>query len=241
VRNSKKELPDVVFFDLDNTLYDYSSTNEFAEIKLFKHVSESLNLDVRTVKKNFQQSRLNVKKRTGHTACSHSRSLYLAEMFRVLDIRVRPSLVLEFENYFWSSFIGAIKINPSAYEVVLLLRQLKIPTVLVTDLTLNIQYRKLVRLGLDDAFDFVLTSEEVGGDKITGLPFKEAYELLDGVEKNHAWFIGDSEVDFPLDTPFKTVRYFLRNETSRIKSIGNRKIELFDRFQFFTDNLLNGN
>jgi FMN phosphatase YigB (HAD superfamily) len=159
-------------------------------------------------------------------------------MFRALDARVRPSLALEFENYFWSTFISAIQVNPSAQDFVLLLRQLKVQTVLVTDLTVNIQYRKLIRLGLDDAFDFVLTSEEVGGDKVTGLPFALAFELLNDEQKNLAWFIGDAEGDFPSDNPFKSSRYFLRDETSRIGSTTNRKIERFSKFNFFIDQLL---
>lgn len=234
----KLELPNLVFFDLDNTLYDYSATNTKAEAKLFKHMSETLSLDVPSIKKSFQESRINVKNRLGSTASSHSRILYIAEMFRVLDIRVRPSLALEFENYFWSIFISSIKVDPSAQDFILLLRQLKIQTVLVTDLTVNIQYRKLIRLGLNDAFDLVLTSEEVGGDKVTGLPFETAFYLTREVENNLAWFIGDSDGDFPSKNPYKESRYFLMDNTNRLRSTTDRKIERFSQFSFFIEEIL---
>jgi FMN phosphatase YigB (HAD superfamily) len=59
---------------------------------------------------------------------------------------------------------------------------------------LQTQLRKLLRLKLDDAFDFIFTSEEIGGDKKTGKPAK----LLDSLikEVDVTWFFGDVESDF---------------------------------------------
>ena len=54
------------------------------------------------------------------------------------------------------------------------LRLLGIPMVIVTDLTAQIQFRKIVYFGLDRYFDFVVTSEEAGQDKPNAAPFELA-------------------------------------------------------------------
>jgi putative hydrolase of the HAD superfamily len=54
------------------------------------------------------------------------------------------------------------------------LRRLGIPTAIVTDLTAQIQFRKVVYFGLDHYFDYIITSEEAGHDKPHQAPFKLA-------------------------------------------------------------------
>ena len=74
----------------------------------------------------------------------------------------------------------------------------------MTDLTSSIQYRKINKLGLNGFFELIVTSEEAGGDKSTGLPFR----LLEGSLKtdcNSAWFFGDSSFDRPIESNLETL------------------------------------
>ena len=58
------------------------------------------------------------------------------------------------------------------------LRLLEVPIAIVTDLTAQIQYRKMVYFDLDKFFDYVVTSEESGFDKPHPSSFKLAVEKL---------------------------------------------------------------
>ena len=57
-------------------------------------------------------------------------------------------------------------------------------------MTAQIQFRKLVYFGLDEFFDYVVTSEEAGADKPDKMPFKVALEKLQ-LEPENIWMIGD--------------------------------------------------
>lgn len=66
----------------------------------------------------------------------------------------------------------------------------------MTDLTAQIQFRKLVYLELDQRFEYVVTSEESGADKPNQVGFKIALEKLGVTEPSNeiVWMIGDNVV-----------------------------------------------
>ena len=74
------------------------------------------------------------------------------------------------------------------------LRLLGIPTAIVTDLTAQIQFRKVVYFGLDQYFDCIVTSEEAGFDKPHEAPFKIALQKM-RPKGNNIWMIGDNPVN----------------------------------------------
>ena len=64
----------------------------------------------------------------------------------------------------------------------------------ITDLTAQIQFRKMVYFGLDECFDYVVTSEESGSDKPDPRPFQIALDKLK-IEPKRIWMIGDSALE----------------------------------------------
>ena len=74
------------------------------------------------------------------------------------------------------------------------IRLLGIPTAIVTDLTAQIQFRKVVYFGLDRYFDYIVTSEEAGFDKPHDTSFQLALEKM-RPKGNRIWMIGDSPVN----------------------------------------------
>ena len=63
---------------------------------------------------------------------------------------------------------------------------------IVTDLTAQIQFRKMVYFELDHYFDYIVTSEEVGYDKPHRLPFEISLKKMNLHKKQNIWFIGDN-------------------------------------------------
>ena len=64
-------------------------------------------------------------------------------------------------------------------------------TGLVTDLTTQIQFRKLIYFGLDHSFDYVVTSEEAGTEKPSAAPYVLMRRKL-GETTGAIWMIGDN-------------------------------------------------
>ncbi len=191
--------PELVVFDLDDTLYEYKSRNERATDELVSQICNYSNLKMDLVKLALNNSRGLVKKRLGHTASSHSRLLYITETFRQLGLKPDPVQFLIFEEVYWSNFLSDISLYPHVESFLGLLKINNISLALVTDLTSEIQYRKLEQLNLNETFDFILTSEEAGGDKKSGIPFEILAQEFSGLLQG-AWFIGDSDFDFPRDS-----------------------------------------
>ena len=63
---------------------------------------------------------------------------------------------------------------PGVVELLYDLRKYEIPIAIVTDLTSNIQMRKMTYFHFEETFDAFVTSEEVGADK----PDKRNFELV---------------------------------------------------------------
>lgn len=191
--------PEAIVFDLDDTIYSYSEPNEYANGKLLKFLVQETSMQTSEISKAYEQGRETVKRRLGETGSSHARLLYLNEMLRVLQVNPKPSFLLRAEQVYWSSYYQKMEIREGFQEVIEEARLQKIQLFLVSDLTLQTQLKKLIALNLDSTFDYIFTSEELGGDKVTGLPYSEILPLLE--KMNCIWFVGDSETDFIVNHP----------------------------------------
>ena len=223
--------PTSVFIDLDNTLYDYQAREKKARRDLFAKVSHDLRISTQKISKAYDSARTQVKFRNGDTASSHSRLCYISEMFVQLGLRQKPEQILELENTYWQSYLSELQLDSEVNEFITLIRQRMVPLVLITDLTLEIQYRKLIRLNLGSSFDFIVASEECGGDKISGLPFTLGFSRLSESELQFPWFIGDSIHDDGGVYLQGRGIFFMRNKYTTLTNIVNRsETVLFKEF-----------
>lgn len=149
--------------------------------------------------KLFEVSRKKVKERLGFTGSSHSRLLYIHETLSKLGFSFQPALAIQLEQEFWRTFISNMSLEAGVRELLTNLRFNNVKIALVTDLTLQIQLKKLIYLDLDKYFDLVVASEEAGGDKVSLKPFKVLSERCEAGWLDYVWFVGDSESDLPLE------------------------------------------
>jgi len=190
------EKPAYVLFDLDNTLYEYlpSHTAALEAVRIKSH--RSLGTDGKSFDREFEKAKQSTKRELGKTAASHSRLLYFQKFIENTAGETNPQLALEFEQTYWRAFLLCAKLFPGARELIDFLRFKKIPIGLVTDLTAQIQFRKLVYFELDHLFDTIVTSEEAGVEKPNPTIFEMARDKLGFGVQDRAWMIGD---DFEKD------------------------------------------
>lgn len=194
----KLNKPTLVVFDLDDTLYAYKTSNEKAHKALVIAGAAETGLSEPQFEAVLTESRLLVKKRLGKTGASHSRLLYIHEALNQLGFANQPALSLALEQTFWREYLLSMKLREGAEELLLSLRFNHIPIALVTDLTLQIQLRKLNFLKLDAFFDAIVASEETSGDKPTLEPFITLAQRVDPAWLDNVWFVGDHGFDGPV-------------------------------------------
>ena len=182
--------PACVLLDLDNTLYDYKVCNDAGMSAARALAQQALNLSPADFDTCFASARTELKARLGPTGASHSRLLYFQRTVERAGFGSQPFVVLQLEQAFWRAYLGAARLHPGVLDFLDDLRIAGVPSVIVTDLTAQIQMRKMILLGLDKYVEWLVTSEETGADKPAAIGFEIALAKLGGVE-GPVWFIGD--------------------------------------------------
>lgn len=185
--------PELVLLDIDDTVYDYESAHS-AALEAAAAKSERLfGLRGPAFRAAYDEARNAVKERLGaHSASAHSRLLYFHALIEAVGMKSQPLLALDLEQTYWRSFLGAMQLFPGVVDFLEELRHQQIPSVVVTNLTAQIQLRKLVYLRLDGLLDYVVTSEEAGANKPDPAPFTLALTKARKSPGPKIWMIGDS-------------------------------------------------
>ena len=194
---NKSELikkPKAILFDTDNTLYDYYPANKIAEEAVCKKAKNLLGINKKDFYKFYKEAKNDVKTNLKRTASSHSRLLYFQRLIEILGYKAQLLLALDLEQTFWRTFLANAPLFPGVKDTLRFLKTEKIPIAVVTDLTSHIQLRKLTYFGLEDIFDAVVTSEEVGMDKPDKKNFLQVLNKLNLSNNAYFWMIGDNPI-----------------------------------------------
>lgn len=183
--------PDCVLLDLDNTLYDVEAPMAAGQQAARDYAKNELSIDAETFDRAFTVSREELKHRLGHTASSHSRLLYFQRTIERAGLATQPFAALQMEQAYWSAYLAEAKLFEDVTDFLDDLRIAGVRVVIVTDLTAQVQHRKMLFFGLHRYIDWMVTSEEVKADKPAPEIFELALAKLGGVE-GVIWMIGDN-------------------------------------------------
>lgn len=177
-----------ILLDLDNTLYDYATAHKPALDVSVKWLSEQYGESDDTVLGAYKTARSQINKELHGQAASHSRLLYFQRIAEILG--QKPcSTVLQAESLYWDTFLNHMQFRDGAIDFLDAVSGFKIA--IVTDLTAQIQFRKLIKLGIDKRFQAIVTSEESGAEKPDRRIFDLALRKL-GVSSGESCVIGDN-------------------------------------------------
>ncbi|MDR2734314.1 MAG: HAD family hydrolase [Spirochaetota bacterium] len=181
-----------VLFDLDNTLYDYDLCYRAADDVIFPLLEERTGRPRAELEALLQESRRYNQITLGGTAAAHNRLLYYQHLVELLGFKPF-GLADTICNLFWDTFLARMRLFPGALELLSAIRS-NSKICLVTDMPVETQYRKIARLGLADAIDAIVTSEEAGVEKPHPWVFALALRKL-GVPADRACMVGDDYKD----------------------------------------------
>ncbi|MBT6471675.1 MAG: HAD family hydrolase [Candidatus Marinimicrobia bacterium] len=214
------QMPDAFLFDTDNTLYPYDPAHSAAQKAVRDKVVSTFSISPEHFDGVFKEARNQVKARLKDTAASHSRLLYMQRMLEIMELGSQVLLALDFEQTYWRTFLSNAILFKDVKELLDDIRLLGIPIAIVTDLTAQIQFRKVVYFELDNYFDYIVTSEEAGFDKPHEAPFKIALEKMQP-KGNCIWMIGDNPISDILGARQKINAVTLQ----KVQTISARNIE----------------
>lgn len=227
--------PSIILFDLDNTLYDYNSAHSVAIKEVKSKATNYFNIKPKEFDSFFLKAKKEVKKQLQSSAASHNRLLYFQKLFEIKGLGPQVYHSLDFEQTYWNSFLIEMKLHDGVLELLDEIRLKGIKCGLITDLTANIQFRKLIRLGLEDKFDVITTSEEIGHDK----PHPDCFRLTmnkilnrKDYKDENIWMIGDDlEKDIKgAITNLEAQGFWYKGNKKDNMVISNKKITVFDNF-----------
>lgn len=180
-----------VVFDLDNTVYDYDWCHNRAMNNLKEYACQKYKLCEFEFYEAFDKARKEVKEILGDTGASHNRMLYM-QLF-LENIKEKPTKgALELYNIYWDSMLSDMELFEYVITVLKDLQNRGITIGVLTDLTAQIQHRKIRKLNLIDFVDVLVTSEEAGVEKPSRIAFERIMNKLQ-CEADEVLMIGDSQ------------------------------------------------
>lgn len=181
-----------VFLDLDNTLYPYAPCNE-AGMRSAQSTFREHGYDVDRARFDalYGAARRETKRETRGTAASHERHIYFKRLVQhhlgTLDATLADALAAAY----WDGFIDEMTLCDGVHSVLSTLRSAGTSIAIVTNLTAHVQLTKLSRLGIDGQVDRLITSEEVGREKPSALPFTAGLTAFD-CRPSEVLMVGDN-------------------------------------------------
>ena len=179
-----------VIFDLDNTLYDYTTCDKHASEMLCNYACDKYGISPEVFYQKYEQSKKSVKDKLGNVGASHNRILFMQNFLENLG-KLPANGALDLYDVYWNDMLNNMKLFPYVEPLLDYLEQNSIKIALLTDLTAHIQHRKIKALGLENRIKILVTSEEAGEEKPSGIPFELIRQKLN-VPAKEILMIGDN-------------------------------------------------
>lgn len=166
-----------ICFDLDQTLcnsedfiYSFKGNTinykNSAEYQVYEYLNPFLKtIDWSVFIEKYEEARKYVKDLLKGTASSHSRYIYIQRTLEILGARFNPNLIYEAHNIYWKYVIDNMQLYPGVLDILNQLKRNHKKIAIFTDLTVDIQNKKLMKLGIEKYIDYLVTAEEAGADK----------------------------------------------------------------------------
>ena len=177
-----------VLIDLDNTLYTYDPCHEVGVEEA--HNASMWDVTIAEFAKAYRDAREIVVERLKPQAACRSRLFAFQIMCEARKVPQPYNLAVKLEKTYWDSLITSIRPDTGALGFLKKCKEIALPVCLVSDMTAQIQIRKLEQLGVSSYIDYMVTSEEVGAEKPDARMFKAGLSKI-GCTTNDTIMIGD--------------------------------------------------
>lgn len=204
-----------VFFDLDDTLYDYSLTSNYAIEKLHDSFKRKLKIPKKDFLKLYNQSKKEIRQELKHSPDSHDRMLYFQRACEKLGLKL--GTILKLYDKYYSTFFKNLIPREGVKETFRELKKKGYTIIIVTNEVLDVQLRKVKKIGVLKYGDFFISSENVGVDKPAEDIFWYALKKINATPKE-VIMVGNSEDDDIRGAKKIGIKSILFSKKKKIKS-----------------------
>ena len=180
-----------VLFDLDNTLYPYHENHVRGVRAAHKLYSKKYSLSFISFMKLYTKAAIKSHDFTAKNADQHDRRLHFQYVFELDKKPIDYQLILDMFDVYWDNMIKHSKLDPGTKQLLAWIKKQGYKVGMITDLTMDVQFKKIIKFGLAPYFDVVLTSEEAGIEKPSPKIFKLILEKLQ-VKSSETIMVGDN-------------------------------------------------
>lgn len=184
-----------VFFDLDNTLYQYDPCQKAALVTLDDYAREHFHMEPEEFHEMYSYCMKTLTGRIGpNNASIHNLLIRLQNIMERIHQPYYPH-VPDMLRTFWKTFRDHMEVEPDAEKTLQELKKRGIFVGIGTNQTADVQYMKLDQLGLLPYIDMVITSEEALAEKPSPRFFQcclEKASRVAGAEASGCLFVGDT-------------------------------------------------
>ncbi len=178
-----------VIFDIDDTLYNYREANAHGMEALCRYAQRELGIDEAAFRADYDRVMAFQMRERGETAGCHSRAIRLQLLLEERGLPLRHAAAMN--DLYWNALLEVIVPSPGVTELIAAAKKRGLRLGVGSDMTADWQLKKLEKLGLLDAMDFVVTSEEAGVEKPHPALFRLCAEKA-GCLPEECLFIGDN-------------------------------------------------
>lgn len=178
-----------VIFDIDNTLYSYDNCHIVAWDALCRYAQQNLGMSREQFTRSHTAAAETVAQRLGAPcAALHDRLLRYQVLLEENGLALGHALPMS-ERY-WDTLIAAATPAPGIMQCLSALKQAGYILGIGTDMTIDVQLKKLNALKMLQFFDFIVSSEEVLAEKPSQKLFQCCAHKA-GVPAEQCLFVGD--------------------------------------------------
>lgn len=181
----------VAIFDIDDTLFDFTGCHAIAIQHVAEYVEKTFGIPADELKEGYKAELKRQLLEYPEIVNCHSRTvrfLRIAER----DSRLPIGVATELSDMYWHTLISNAVPYSGLVELIDSLKAKGIKIGICTDMTVDWQIKKLVKLGLADKLDFVVSSEEASVEKPGRKIFEVCLEKAGGCSPSEAIMFGDN-------------------------------------------------
>lgn len=152
-----------LLLDLDNTLYLYEPCHRVALNACYEYYNFDISFE--KFELDYRAARTKITNVLYPQGACRSRLFAFMVLAEASNINCGYGLALQLDQIYWSKFISEMTPAPGVMTFLRRCFENNVRTCIVTDMTAHIQIRKILRLGLTQYIQHLVTSEEVGAEK----------------------------------------------------------------------------
>ena len=204
-----------VIFDFDNTIYNYDICNKKGLENIYNYIKLKYSIDINYIENIYNKININIKNSNNY-ANKFNKSIYFKQLLEYLFIELKE--LDKILNLYEDGFNSKIELYPGITEFISMLKKMNIKIGMLSNNLFLQQYSKLFKLKILEYFDYIQTTEEVGHEKPSLIPYLVLINKMN-INKENIIMIGDNyshDIVPALELNFITFLFTNNNEDIRI-------------------------